>query len=61
MMSVSDQWWFCLKHMRVEPEKGCPNKDRLGPYESESAAADALKTASERNKAWAEKDREWDE
>ncbi|WP_372446716.1 hypothetical protein [Microbispora oryzae] len=60
-MSVSDQWWFCLKHMRVEPEKGCPNKDRLGPYESESAAADALKTASERNKAWAEKDREWDE
>ncbi|GAA5045940.1 hypothetical protein GCM10023259_019360 [Thermocatellispora tengchongensis] len=54
------RWWFCLKHMRVEPEEGCPNKDRMGPYESEAAAADALKTAAERNKAWREADRDWD-
>jgi hypothetical protein len=54
---VSDgQWWFCLKHMRVEPDRGCPNKDRMGPYESEQEAAGALKRASDRNKAWDEAD-----
>ncbi|WP_433497175.1 hypothetical protein ACQP1K_19675 [Sphaerimonospora sp. CA-214678] len=58
---MSDQWWFCLKHMRVEPEKACPNKDRLGPYESEEIAAQAMQRAAERNKAWAEQDREWEE
>ncbi len=45
----------------VEPEKGCPNKDRLGPYESEEVAAQAMQRAAERNKAWAEQDREWEE
>ncbi|WP_245647223.1 hypothetical protein [Microtetraspora niveoalba] len=58
---MSDQWWFCLKHMRVEPEKGCPNKDRMGPYASEAEASRALQTASERNEVWQAKDEEWDE
>ncbi|TDD22365.1 hypothetical protein [Nonomuraea diastatica] len=48
------QWWFCLKHMRVEPDKGCPNKDRMGPYASEQEAAGALRRAADRNKAWDE-------
>ncbi|GAA2851543.1 hypothetical protein GCM10010517_09160 [Streptosporangium fragile] len=56
---MSDQWWFCLKHMAVEPEEGCPNKDRMGPYETREAAAGALRTAAERNEAWAQKDRAW--
>ncbi|RGA00440.1 hypothetical protein DI270_034825 [Microbispora triticiradicis] len=59
--AVSDQWWFCLKHMTVEPEKGCPNKDRLGPYDSQDAASHALQTAAERNKKWKEQDKGWDE
>ncbi|GAA3553958.1 hypothetical protein GCM10022419_037910 [Nonomuraea rosea] len=50
------QWWFCLKHMRVEPDAGCPDKDRMGPYESELEASGALKRAAERNKAWDEAD-----
>lgn len=29
-----------------------PDKDRMGPYESESAAAGALALARERNEAW---------
>ncbi|MGI5490888.1 hypothetical protein [Microtetraspora malaysiensis] len=58
---MSGQWWFCLKHMRVEPEKGCPNKDRMGPYATEAEAAYALQTASERNEAWQVQDEEWDE
>ncbi|GII01857.1 hypothetical protein [Planobispora takensis] len=56
---MGDQWWFCLKHMAAEPDKGCPNKDRMGPYETREAAADALKTASDRNRKWAEQDKEW--
>ncbi|WP_285703364.1 hypothetical protein [Microtetraspora sp. NBRC 16547] len=58
---MSDQWWFCLKHMRVEPEKGCPNKDRMGPYASEVEASRALETASERNEVWQTQDEEWDD
>ncbi|MFI7613343.1 hypothetical protein E1286_38110 [Nonomuraea terrae] len=52
------QWWFCLKHMRVEPEKGCPNKDRMGPYSTEQEAAGALQRAADRNKTWEEADQD---
>ncbi|MFA1547397.1 hypothetical protein [Actinomadura chokoriensis] len=45
-------WWFCLKHMKVEHGPGCPGRDRMGPYASESEAANALALARERNQAW---------
>jgi hypothetical protein len=48
------EYWFCLKHDVVEGEHGCPNKDRLGPYESEAEAARALEKAAERTEAWDE-------
>jgi hypothetical protein len=51
-VAMSASWYFCLKHMRVEPEVGCPNKLRLGPYPTEEDAANALHTVAERNKAW---------
>jgi hypothetical protein len=54
------QWWFCLKHQAVEPDEGCPNKDRMGPYETRDEAAAALRTAAARNKSWQEGDKEWD-
>ncbi|GAA0592176.1 MULTISPECIES: hypothetical protein [Actinomadura] len=52
MAGDGGDWWFCLKHMKVEHGPGCPDKDRMGPYESESAAAGALALARERNEAW---------
>ncbi|WP_084962639.1 hypothetical protein [Thermoactinospora rubra] len=55
---TGEQWWFCLKHMRVEPDKGCPNKDRMGPYSSAEEAAGALQRSAERNRAWEEADRD---
>jgi hypothetical protein len=58
---VTEHWWFCLKHMRVEPDEGCPNKDRMGPYETRDAAANALQTAAERNKEWKKQDDDWDD
>jgi hypothetical protein len=58
---MSDEhWWFCLKHMAVEPDRGCPNKDRLGPYATREEAAAALQTAAARNKTWQEEDKNWD-
>ncbi|RJL32860.1 hypothetical protein [Bailinhaonella thermotolerans] len=61
MGDVVGDWWYCLRHMRVEHGPGCPNKDRLGPYETEAEAANAMRTAAERNEAWREQDKEWNE
>lgn len=52
------EYWFCLKHHTVEPRQGCPNKDRLGPYESHEAAEQALQRVAERNEAWDAEDAE---
>lgn len=53
------QWWFCLRHMAVEGERGCAHADRMGPYETEEAAKDALKTAREKSEAFDRADA-WD-
>ena len=45
-------YWFCLTHQEVEPQDGCPYKDRLGPYETEVEAARALEKAAERTREW---------
>lgn len=50
-MSGGD-WWYCLKHDRVEHGAGCPNNARMGPYPDEPSAANALRTAAERNEVW---------
>jgi hypothetical protein len=48
-----EQWWFCTRHMRVEPaDTPCPTKDLLGPYATKEEAVHALETVKERNKAW---------
>ena len=31
-MEDEQSWWYCLKHHTVEPDAGCPDKERLGPY-----------------------------
>lgn len=54
-------WWYCLKHNRVEFGPGCPDRRRMGPYDSEDEAALALHTAADRNAAWAEQDRREDD
>lgn len=54
------QWWYCLKHQRVEPEEGCPNAERLGPFETSDEAARALDIARERNEEWDRGEDEWD-
>ena len=49
-------WYYCLEHQRVEPDDGCPNAERMGPYETKEAAEHALELAAERNAAFDEDD-----
>lgn len=54
------EYWYCIKHSRVEGKDGCPNKERLGPYATEAEASRALETAAERTEAW-DRDSKWDD
>jgi hypothetical protein len=56
-MNDAQHWYFCLRHNTVEPDEGCPGKDRLGPYPTREAAARALETVKERNQEWDSPDR----
>lgn len=51
-MSHEDEYYWCLRHHRVETYDQCRAGDRLGPYPSAAAAADALETAEQRNEDW---------
>jgi hypothetical protein len=42
-------WYYCLVHQKVEPEDGCANAERMGPYDTEAEAAQAMERAHERN------------
>ncbi|MFE7593132.1 hypothetical protein ACFU6K_27375 [Kitasatospora sp. NPDC057512] len=46
------EWFYCIKHNKVEEGPECPAKDRLGPYGSPEEAAQALRIADERNREW---------
>jgi len=52
-------WWYCLKHQRVEPDQGCPNSERLGPFDTEEQAGQALEVARLRNEEWERGEDEW--
>ncbi|MEU3603555.1 hypothetical protein ABZ714_33335 [Streptomyces sp. NPDC006798] len=52
------EWFYCLKHQKVEEGPECPAKDRFGPYATPKEAAAAMETARERNEEW-ETDPRW--
>jgi hypothetical protein len=54
------EYWYCLKHHRVEGTEGEPNKDRLGPYATEEEAAHALEKVQARNESW-DNDPDWND
>ncbi|MDX6743251.1 hypothetical protein [Actinocorallia sp. A-T 12471] len=55
-MADEGHWFFCLKHMKVEEGPGCPDKIRMGPYDTKEQAEHALDTARDRNEAWDSQD-----
>jgi hypothetical protein len=59
-MADQPEYWYCIKHSRVEGRDGGPNKDRLGPYPSEAEAARAIELAHEKSEAW-DRDPEWND
>jgi hypothetical protein len=54
------EFWYCLKHHRVEGTEGEPNKDRLGPYATREEAEGALEKVQQRNEAW-DDDPKWND
>ncbi len=54
------EYYWCLRHSRVEDENGCRAADRLGPYPTREEAERALQTAAERTEAW-ETDPRWND
>ncbi len=52
-------WWYCLKHNRVEEGPSCANAERLGPYHSRTEAEHALERVRERNEEWQRDDERW--
>jgi hypothetical protein len=50
--ALRGRWYYCLDHKRVEPDNGCRDEVRLGPYDSQEEAAAALGKVEERNVEW---------
>lgn len=46
------EWYYCIRHQKVEEGPECRAADRLGPYASPEEAAHAMETARERNEEW---------
>jgi hypothetical protein len=58
--SGAGQFYWCLKHSRVESDANiCPAVERLGPYRTEAEAVRALDLVAERNADWDAEDERW--
>ena len=57
---MADEYWWCLKHSRVETRPRCGAAWVRGPFESEEAARAYAERAEARDEAWEEADEEWD-
>ena len=56
---LSGEYWFCMKHHRVEKYEDTDSANRIGPFGSEAEAANALQTIADREKAYDKSDSEW--
>jgi hypothetical protein len=55
-------YWFNVSTGAVETDENkSPSADLMGPYDTESEAANALQTARERTEQWDAEDRAWEE
>jgi hypothetical protein len=54
-------YWYCVKHKTVESGVNiCPPIDRLGPFDTQEEAEQALEKAQERNEEW-DNDPKWND
>lgn len=59
-MSDAAKYWFNLKTKQVELGLMSSSEDRIGPFDTESEAADAEEVVKARAEAWRAEDREED-
>ncbi len=52
-------WFWCLRHAAVEPESGCPNDRRMGPYDTIDEAEGAIARARARTEEMDRADENW--
>ncbi|MGG7464016.1 MULTISPECIES: SPOR domain-containing protein [unclassified Plantibacter] len=52
----SEQYWYNVKTGAVEFGYASPSVDRVGPFETQEAAAHALEKLRENSAKWAEED-----
>ncbi len=61
-MTQTEQWYWCLKHERAEPEsERCRAVDRMGPYATRDEAEHWREKVEERNREWRADDEEVDD
>lgn len=60
-LDPSRAYYYNLETGRVEHGLVSDWTDRLGPYRTHEEAANALERAKQRNEAWEEQDRKWDD
>lgn len=53
-------WWYNIFTKQVEEGPGAPNSERLGPFDTELEAREALSKVKERNEEWSKQDAEWE-
>ena len=51
-MTDDGDWYWCLRHERVEQGPGCKPSDRMGPYPTRTDAENWRQKVAERNAAW---------
>lgn len=57
---MGQAFYWCLRHQRVESgDDLCPAKHRLGPFDTESEAEQALELVRQRNEEWDAEDARW--
>ena len=58
---LSEEYWYCMKHRRVERYDETDSANRIGPFPTADAAANALQTIAEREQRYEQEDRAWNE
>lgn len=59
MADQENQFYWCLRHQRVESTRRCGAEMRMGPYASAAEAEAFAEKAKEREDAWAAEDERW--
>jgi hypothetical protein len=59
---LANEFWWCMKHSRVEKLEDSDSTNRIGPFTTYEAAEHALQTIHDRESAYDKEDSEsWDD